>query len=160
MDITKEPLNNEDIQNKINCKFILYENMHNINNIEQLLPATLILYQLRGDGVGHFCCVFENSEGVNFFDPLGFKPDEELKLMNSPINSIGHDFTYLLRLLANTNKPIIYNNHKLQSHKTSTCGHWCTVRMACRDLYCDEFAKCFTGIKNKDLLIAKIYNSI
>ena len=46
----------------INCKFIPYEDMHNISSVEELMPCSLILYQLSGAlGMGHFCCIFRNS---------------------------------------------------------------------------------------------------
>ena len=154
--IVNNPLSNIDVQNKVGCKFILYENMHKVNNINELLPMTLILYQLAN--VGHFCCVFRNKEGINFFDPLGFKPDDELKLSND--YAPNHKFTYLIKLLSNTNEQIIYNEYKLQASGTSTCGHWCTVRMSSINLTCDEFADCFRGVKNRDEIIVKIFNSI
>ena len=155
MELIHTPLNNIDIQNKVGCKFILYSDMDNVKNIEELLPCTLILYELAK--VGHFTCIFENEEGINFFDPLGFAPDEELK---NGAAAPDHDFTYLVRLLEYSSKPVIYNNHKLQSHGTSTCGHWCTIRMMAKKLYCDEFAKCFNRVKNKDLIVAKIFNDL
>lgn len=150
------PLSSDEIQNKVGCKFILYEDMKNVKDISELLPMTLILYQLAD--VGHFCCIFENDEGVNFFDPLGYMPDDELKLVREDVQN--HDYTYLLRLLTKVNKRVIYNNYKLQSRNTSTCGHWCAVRMITRKMYCDEFAKCFKGCKNRDAVIAYIYNEI
>jgi len=152
------PLNDDDITRKVGCRFILYENMHNVKNINELLPRTLILYELAR--VGHFCCVFENSEGINFFDPLGMFPDKELKMADPAyVQSMHHDFSYLDKLLSETNKSVIYNQYKLQSHHTSTCGHWCGVRMICSEIHCDDFKKCFNGVKDRDSLIVKIYNS-
>jgi hypothetical protein len=154
-----KPLNNIDIQNKVGCDFILYENMMNIRNINELLPKTLILYQLHK--VGHFCCVFKNDEGINFFDPLGIYVDDEL-LLTSPDrkHKLHHDFTYLTKLLSDVkDTPIIYNEYQLQGHKTSTCGDWCAIRMIYSDLFNDEFKDCFNGIKNRDKLIVKLYNS-
>ena len=149
------PLSNEDIQNKVPCSFILYENMHTVSNISQLMPKTLILYQLAH--TGHFCCIFENSEGIQFFDPLGYFPDDEIKIM--PRNrraSLHHDYAYLDELLFNQSRPVVYNQYKLQDKDTSTCGHWCTIRMLYSDLKCDEFAECFKNIRDKDKLIVKL----
>jgi len=157
LDIIETPLNNEQIQNKVKCKFVLYENMHKINTINELLPKTLILYQLAR--VGHFCCVFVNDEGINFFDPLGFKPDTELKLAHGIIPY--HDYSYLVKLFINSGKKIVYNNHKLQASGTSTCGHWCSLRMLYSNLSCDEFANIFKDVNDRDETIAKIfYNEI
>lgn len=149
-------LSNDNIQSKVNCKFILYQDMYRINNISELLPKCLILYQLAT--IGHFCCVFINSEGINFFDPLGYFPDDELKLVSG--GAPKHDFTYLNKLLWNTDIPIIYNDYKFQSKNTSTCGHWCCIRMIYSKLTNDEFISCFKNIAEKDDLIVKLYDSI
>ena len=132
--------------------------MPTISNIDMLLPKTLILYQLAD--VGHFTCVFENDEGINFFDPLGYTPDYMLSKVSKNYNPLNHDYTYLIDLLIKQNKPVIYNEHKLQKMNTATCGHWCTVRMRYNNLHCDEFAECFKGLKNRDKTIVKIYNNI
>ena len=152
------PLAGEDIQKKIGCKFILYEDMHKVKDIRELLPKTLILYQLAR--VGHFCCVFENTEGINFFDPYGTFVDDELKIMcQHEAGQINHDFAYLTQLLLNQPRKIIYNEHKLQGSGSSVCGHWCAIRMIFSKLHNDEFFECFRGIKNKDVVIWKLYNS-
>lgn len=150
-----KPLSNLDILRKLpNCKFILYENMKYVKNIEELLPKTLILYQLSPE-CGHFCCIFENDEGINFFDPIGLYPDSELNYGGSAKN---HDFTYLTRLLAQSDKPIIYNEHHLQKMNTNVCGHWCYMRLIFYLISCDDFFGCFKNIKDKDKMVYKLYN--
>ena len=158
-----QPISNVDIQNKINCKFILYSDMHKIHNIDELLPKTVILYELAK--VGHFCCIFENYElgvkTINFFDPLGLCVDDELNLTSYDRRQrLNHNFTYLTRLLANQDKPVVYNEHNLQSKKTATCGHWVTIRLICSELPNDIFYNCFKNIIDRDKLIVKMYNSI
>lgn len=149
------PLTASAIQRKVSCNFLLYENMHKIRNINDFLPRTLILYQLAH--VGHFCCIFKNNEGIQFFDPMGDFPDDELK--NSMGYAPNHGFAYLDNLLMNSPLPVIYNQYKLQGHGTATCGHWCTTRMIFDSLYCDEFAECFKGVKNRDEIVVKLFNS-
>ena len=111
------PLAGEDIIPKIRkygikCKFFLYSELYKLDSIEQLLPCSLILYQIAE--VGHFCCVFKNDEGINFFDPLGFTPDYMLQYGDAEaIKKLHHDYTYLLKLLYNQPLKVIYNNHKL-----------------------------------------------
>lgn len=163
-----KPLSNTDIQKKIGCKFILYSDMHKVKDINELLPQTLILYELAK--VGHFCCIFQNDEltpnnkkgTINFFDPLGYIVDDELDLIPSGSRKkrLHHDFTYLTQLLANQKKSVVINQYKLQSKNTSSCGHWVTIRMLCSNLHNDEFYKCFKNIKGRDKLIVRLYNSI
>lgn len=149
-----EPLTIGEIVDKIHCKSILYEDMANIDSINQLMPQTLILYQLAF--VGHFCCVFINDEGINFFDPIGQIPDDSLKYVRMDIPN--HDFTYLLELLSHSNLPVIYNEHRYQKNDSNTCGYWCTIRMIFSYLTNDEFYDIFKPIKLKDNKIVKLYN--
>ena len=97
-------LSNVDIQEKTGCKFILYRDMHKIKDISELLPQTLILYELAK--IGHFCCIFQNDElgknTINFFDPLGYIVDDELNNISKGRGKrLHHDFTYLTKLLSN-----------------------------------------------------------
>lgn len=161
MSIVNNPISNVNIQNKINCNFVLYEDIHKYKNIKELVgngKKTLILYQLAR--IGHFTCVFENEEGINFFDPLGYMPDSLLSKIEMGKHPLHHDYTYLIKLLLTSNRPVIYNEYKLQKSSTSTCGHWCAIRMLCSDLYCDEFAGCFHDVRDRDKTIVKIYNDI
>ena len=132
----------------------------NIKDISDLFPKTLILYELAS--VGHFCCVFENEEGVNFFDPLGIFPDDELFDMSPNRHILGYNFRYLDELLARQPQKVIYNNYQLQQHHTSTCGHWCTIRMIYGDLSNDEFVNCFKDLNgyDRDRLVVRMFNDI
>lgn len=152
--MTDTPLSNVDIVDKLGCKFMLYDDIHLIKNIRELLPMTLILYQPAD--IGHFCCVFENKDGINYFDPLGNKPDEPLAW--GSISSYSN-YTYLTKLLTKP-KQIIYNEKALQGLHTSTCGHWCTIRMLCKSISNDEFNKCFENVGDRDKLIVNLYNSL
>jgi len=146
-------LSNTDILKKVDCKFLLNNQLNNITDINILLPKTLLLYQPAK--IGHFTCVFSNREGINYFDSYGTVPDTPLKWY--PDN---HEagFTFLTKLLTKPNS-IIYNEKKLQSKNTSTCGHWCCIRLIYSNLTNEEFNSCFDGIKNKDELIVKLYES-
>jgi len=141
-----------------NSIFILYEDICHVPSLKALLPTgkkLLILYELAK--TGHFCCLFENQEGLQFFDPLGGRPDSELKHVSPQYISKNQDYPYLLNLLKQSQRPIIYNQHHLQKHHTSTCGHWCTIRMLASHLTCDQFAECFEGVQDKDLIVASLY---
>jgi hypothetical protein len=120
---------------------------------------TIILYQLAK--TGHFVCIFENHEGINFFDPLGFFPDDELNVASHyAIKQLHHDYTYLLKLLLTSDKPVIYNEYKLQLHGTSTCGMWCVIRLLLRDMTNEEFHNLFKDKQNRDIVVAKIFKQL
>lgn len=158
-----QPLSNEDVMSKIKCKFMPYSAIHHITSITDLLPTCLLLYQTHPN-VGHFCCVFSNHEGINFFDSYGLFPDDQLlKMSNSRRNEIHHDRAYLDMLLYNQSTPVIYNEHQYQSYGTSTCGKWCAIRMDQSNLSNDEFYnvfKCIPTAINRDICVCKLYNML
>lgn len=145
----------------IQTKFIPYEDMKNISNIEDLMPSTLILYQLQGFGMGHFCCVFRNdNKGISYFDPLGYVVDGNIKNMDEQTKvEFNHDFKYLTRLLAHGGG-VDYNNVRLQSPYTDTCGNWCAIRLLTSNITNDQFARCFQKIKNKDNKIKQLFERL
>ena len=53
-----------------------------------------------------------------------------------------------------------YNDKKLQSSKSSSCGRWCVYRMMRNDLTIEEFQDLFKNIKNKDKKIISLTNNI
>jgi len=157
-------LSNDQITSKIpNCSFVPYEDLHQYTSLKQLLPTrdhkVLLLYQL--EKVGHFCCLFYNNEGLQCFDSLAFRPDDPLDLVSPKyVKSKHQDFSYLLGLLLQSKVPVIWSPYRLQKHKTSTCGHWCTIRMLWWSLYCDDFAHCFTHMKDRDRAVAIIFKNL
>lgn len=162
MDILNIPLNNNEILQKIdNCKFILYENMHKIKSIYELLPKTLILYQIYPN-YGHFCCVFQNDEGINFFDPIGLIVDKELNIIEvKRRHKTYQNYPYLTKLLYNYNdgKKIIYNQYKLQHTGTATCGYFCAIRLYYSNLSNDEFHDAYKPYKGyeKEIRTVKLF---
>jgi len=159
-DILHTPLDASEVIDKVpGCRFIAYENMHLVKSVRELLPRTLILYQLAK--VGHFCCVFNNQEGINFFDPMGMFPDDELTIINpTKAHQTHQDFTYLVKLLSDGSGGCIWNEYKYQTSGTSTCGMWCAIRMIYSDLTNQEFHHVFRNIPNKDMVIANLYFKI
>lgn len=158
-----EPLSNLDIQKRTGCKFIPYEDMYKIKDIRQLLPKTLILYQIAE--IGHFTCLFLDRYGqINYFDPIGLKPDfliDKFKLKHRKYRS-HHDYDYLLYLMYKSKLPIIYNEHAYQPYKkgSNVCGHWCCVRLLYSHLTNQEFYNIFKPIMKQDRKILKFYNEI
>lgn len=165
------PLNNQQIQkvlekHGLHVPFMLYEDMFKLTSIDQLLPQTLLLYEIHQ--IGHFCCVFLNKEGINFFDSLGGQPDDILANAEPyAVEHKHHDFKYLVQLLLNSPSdcPIIYNDHRLQGHLTNTCGHWCTLRLLWWRLSNEEFYHQVNDLArksgmNRDEWVAKVFEEL
>ena len=159
-----QPLSSDQIIAKLgDTQFVPYELVSELDYVDQLLPKSLILYQL--DRVGHFVCVFENTElgpgTVNFFDPLGYHPDELLDRHMNPIYRYRYhqNFTYLVDLLAQEDH-IVWNEHRYQSSNTSVCGAWCAVRLSMSHLTNDEFWDIWRDIPDRDTIVLKLFHSL
>lgn len=149
------PLSSQDImkicQHKANL--YLYNQIGQFNTIEKLLgkhKATILLYEWK-PSFGHWVCVFESIPGkrIEFFDPYGYKPDDEKKFI--PANMWKFPFlSWLLKEAAFDGWEVEYNNYQFQKRKyedVNTCGRWVGVRLLLRDFPLEEFKEIFY---NKD----------
>jgi hypothetical protein len=143
-------------------KFIPYENLRYVSEIDDIIPC-LLLYQLHYP-VGHWTVIFRDTKNgkINYFDPIGKKPDQLLETNfghPSGREKMGADFTYLLNLLSNCDEQIVYNEYPLQLPSDNTCGYWCFLRLLTMNLTNDEFNNCwkkFTPIE-RERKIVKVY---
>jgi hypothetical protein len=142
----------------LKLKFVPYEKMYTFTNINQLLPRTLILYEL--NTVGHFCAIFINDEGINFFDSYGRMIDKYLSNINDDYykHTLHQDFPYLIKLFDSSNNRIIYNEYCYQNKNTATCGIWCLIRLIYSSLSNEEFHDYFKNIDDKKII--KLYMNL
>lgn len=159
-------LSNHDINQLLNnkVKIISHDKIKHYNNINQLLGKynrCIILYK-NSLNYGHWCCVFKNKYGINFFDSYGNKPDETLKFIpDNLLKQLNQDHTNLINLMYNSNHNIYYNEYKLQklSKNINTCGRWCVFRLMCSHLTEHEFKNLFKNTKySNDEIITQIIN--
>jgi hypothetical protein len=136
------PLSDADILNSLpqNSKLIKYENLENYNTIQQLLPNKLdfcVLFFERKENEGHWCCILRQNNVIEFFDPLGLRPDKQLlftpKYLRKELNQ---DFPHLSRLLnkaVDDGFDVIFNSVKYQKEAQgiNTCGR----HVLCRIIY-------------------------
>jgi hypothetical protein len=123
-----------------------------MRNIEEALGqhgACIILYETR-KGYGHWVALLlhkdKNGKYLEHFDSYALKPDQELNFTSSKMrHELGQDLPYLTNLMYNSDYPIVYNKVKLQKFKndTNTCGRWCGMRVALRNLNLKQFCSLF-----------------
>jgi len=155
-----QPIDNLTILKKVpSCRFLPYEEMSKITSIDQLLPKTLILYQL--DKIGHFCGLMSlNNGNIQFFDPFGLYPDDQLDLVNPKYHHyMKSPMKYLLSLMEKSQRPVVYNEYRLQSRTTSVCGAWVALRLTYPNLTSDEFAQPFLPYKKvmRDMIVSELF---
>ena len=102
---------------------------------------------------GHYCTIYlkeDNPEfGIHIFDSYGKGyPDGTQWYRNisaSMRQQLGEDAPYLLKRVQETGLELYYNDFPYQSFdkvggcQVTTCGKWCCLRTALKDLTCDEF---------------------
>jgi hypothetical protein len=157
-----KPLTGEQIEKIFNnkIKVIEYKSVRDYDNIEDLLlpfGRVAILYPWKLDeegGVfGHWTTIFLNKDGnIEYFNSYGsFLEEGAMKNIDKKFKKQhGEDIKYLTYLLYNSNHKVEYNNKKLQSDKSNTCGRWVIYRLLRCDLNIKQFQKLFTKdtIKN------------
>ena len=127
------------------AKVVTYDQLRRYDSIDQLLRphgAVFLLYQQQKNH-GHWVALFkrENNKGnveIEFFDPYGFFPDEQLFWTDKEVRQqLHHDYPHLTKLLYKSprNYDLIYNEHKFQKFGkgVNTCGRWCVHRLQNRD---------------------------
>lgn len=147
--IENKPISGNKIANVLNneVNILTYRDLVKINDLDLILgpyKACIILYET-SDNKGHWVLCFEKNNGnIEFFDSLSYFPDSELSFISKSYKIKNNlCYPYLIRLLYESNRPIEYNDHKLQHDKSSTCGRWCIVRYLLKNIDIDDFANIF-----------------
>lgn len=153
----KYDLSGDDIMRmcKNKVKIISYEDMENYKILDDIFDnnnATIILYETKKN-FGHWTLLLKTSSNVlEFFDPYGLKPDEELKMDNN-YNTRLHNgvlVPHLTYLLNDSSYKLNYNKKRLQQFlkDINTCGRWCVSRVLMRHLDLSTYQKLFTNNVN------------
>jgi len=143
------PLTNDDIENLTSgkCRVMLYENLMNFENIEDVLAphgAVILLYQTTERLFGHFVSLFYHPKKRNtliFYDSYGLKMDEELSFSRYNIRNMGKLVPHLSDLIHKSNLTVESNTKKMQRDykDRNTCGRYAALRIIFRELDNKEF---------------------
>lgn len=133
------------------CLVIDYETLQKLISLREIFKKVKYLFVLYNwDGnYGHWTCLFlreDEKDAVEFFDPIGYKPDHEL--FSIPLTTRlenGMGFPIINKLLMDFDGIVHYNQYKLQKEKDgiTTCGRWCIARCLNSDMSLSEFAEMF-----------------
>jgi hypothetical protein len=151
-------LTGSDIQSLIGYQPITYNQLENIDSVDQLFSqygrndSVVILY-LDSWNSGHYTSLYRENNVIQFFDSYGFAPDRELQYVSFYIDQGGSP--HLTRILNNARQEgytIDHNIYDLQKKDRSitTCGIWCITRLKFRNLSHEQFYRLFT--ENQPLL--------
>lgn len=115
-------------------KIFTYPQLKQFRNISSLFDdkgRCIVLYLTNSETSGHWCCLLNKGDHIEFFDPYGEAPDDVVDgLPKSRMEQLDMDSPYLTRLMKASGLPVYYNTHSFQKEKDgiNTCGRWCVVR--------------------------------
>ena len=136
------------------CKALLYKTLSNSKKkVFADHDAVVVLYESKigGKKQGHYICLINRGNSVEYFSSMGRGPNDELQqlqLAESPkfADILGKNYTYNKRALQNS-----------RNYKVNTCGLWVIARCLLRDKSISDFVKLFgkQTISDPDEAIAR-----
>jgi hypothetical protein len=134
-----------------NVSIIIYSDLQDIDNIDNLFEKSdcvAVLYETRKD-FGHWTALIKhNTNTIEFFDPYGLQPDEELKYASYNVRKTpdGMLEPHLSFLIKSSNYNFIYNKIKLQRWlpEVNTCGRHIALRIKFKNMSLQEYTRLLT----------------
>ena len=150
------PLSDDDIRKVLGdtIKIWNYPNLENLESIDDLFDdqgRAILLYPNNGPTSGHWCCLMNRKNGIEYFDPYGNCPEEpKEEVPQDNLEEWNCERPFLTRLLKTSGKKVFYNTFAFQktSPNISDCGRHC----CCRLLYAPFSLEKYAGILKKSKL--------
>ncbi|GAB5538928.1 MAG: hypothetical protein Salg2KO_10310 [Salibacteraceae bacterium] len=121
--------------------------------------------QIGADLMGHYVAIVKHPQGVQFYDPYGYKPDSKQKHTPQRDSLYAEEQNSLIKHFLSHGEPVDYSHHKHQSVKegVATCGRHSMMRCLYEDLTNDEYNRTIRGLCkalgiNPDMLVALIFS--
>jgi len=129
-------LGDDDIAKMLpNTHIFTYPYLKNVKNIDEVFDddgRAVMLYLTENDHTGHWVGLLRKPDHIEFFDPYGEKPDNELQWASGGLRKeLGINQPILTKLLRQSEVPVIYNKTPYQKEKDSieTCGRHTASRL-------------------------------
>jgi hypothetical protein len=135
-EIKSYPLSDDDIRTILgrDIKIITYPDLAKMKNINQAFDAKgrcIMLYLTEDAHSGHWVCMLNKGNTIEYFDPYGEAPEKALdSVPQSKLQELNEAYPYLTRLLRGSGKKVVYNHYAFQKEKrdVNTCGRHSVVR--------------------------------
>jgi len=130
------PLSDGDIRTILgpDIKILTYPQLKRCRTIDDCFDSQgrcILLFLTSGPTEGHWCCMLRKKKGIEFFDPYGEAPEDQLDdIPKTRLEMLDQDRPYLTKLLRASGRPVYYNTYPFQQTKASinTCGRHCVAR--------------------------------
>jgi hypothetical protein len=135
-EVKSYPLSDGDIRKILgkDIKIMTYADLANIRNIRQAFDSKgrcILLYLTQSDTSGHWVCMLNKGDHIEYFDPYGEAPNSALKTITpEERQEYGEEQPYLTDLMKASGMPVYYNTHPFQKDKAdvNTCGRHSVMR--------------------------------
>ena len=125
-----------------------YPQLKELSSIDELFDTkgrAILLFPNISPTAGHWTCLINRPNKIEFFDSYGDAPDTEQRggLSRSRLEQLDIEKPDLTRLLRASGKPVYYNTHQFQkeSGNVATCGRHATVRLLYAPYSLDKYKK-------------------
>lgn len=134
--------------------------MDSINEAFDNKGRCILLYLMDSTHSGHWVCLLDQKDTIEYFDPYGYAPDYPLRLLSpEKRQEYGETTAYLTHLLRRSGKKLVYNKKNLQKKgdDVATCGRHTVARCLYSDVdlpgYLNELKKCPKGMNPDDFVV-------
>lgn len=148
------PMKESELKNLVGdeCNVITYKDFTNYNTLADLFKdkKNCILLVEWKENFGHWVLLMDYQNSIEFFDPYGYFPDDQLKEIDDNFREQKNMVKrHLANLLYASPKLKYFSQYTLQNKQKEydTCGYWCCVRLALKKLDENEFYKLIKQLK-------------
>lgn len=120
--LTSEDMQNWLDLNNIQSQVLTYPDLSNFLMLEDLLAnGPVVILYFTHENYGHWTCLFENKQGIQFFDSYGLEPDMELDweiddyFRKKYKEDVAHLSYLLYEFINRTGISIRYNDYPFQA---------------------------------------------
>jgi hypothetical protein len=148
--VKQYPLSDADIRKMLGdgIKIWNYPQLKGLSDANEMFDEkgrAILLFPNVSPTSGHWTCLINRPNKVEFFDSYGDAPDTEQKggMSKSRLEALDIERPDLTRLLRATGKPVFYNKHGFQKEagNVATCGRHCVARLLYAPYSLDKYNK-------------------
>lgn len=125
-----------------------YPQLKDLDTADELFDSkgrAILLFPNISPTAGHWTCLINRPNKIEFFDSYGDAPDTEQRdgLSRSRLEQLDIEKPDLTRLLRASGKPVFYNTYPFQKEagNVATCGRHATVRLLYAPYSLDKYKK-------------------
>jgi hypothetical protein len=170
-EVRQYPLGDDDIRKILgnDIKIWNYPQLKGLRNINEMFDAkgrAILLFPNVSPTSGHWTCLINRPNKIEFFDSYGDAPDTAQKdgMTKSRLEMLDVERPYLTRLLRASGKPVFYNNRQFQKEagNVATCGRHCCVRLLYAPYSIDKYNKIIesSGMSPDDFVSGITYDKL